>query len=200
LENITQFKNKSYHLIAKALHMGQIMYIQRCAYSIATWEQGAHAQPVAMHSLAFLSHGDKTMSNSSRIEAATRGHIGAVLTSDQIHELVKLSDPTSTKGVYPSDCAGKRLEDGTIVHRGKVQYGDLVLEYLKENSFKVLPTEQIVRLPGRKPAKAASTVPAPTPTPIEVPVKKPKKGKKASKSASRIPVAPNKKANHTHVS
>ena len=144
------------------------------------------------------------MSNSSRIEAATRGHIGAVLTSDQIHELVKLSDPTSTKGIYPSDCAGKRLEDGTIVHRGKVQYGDLVLEYLKENSFKVLPTEQIVRLPGRKPAKAASTVPtsqpAPAPAPIEVPAKKAKKGKKASKSASRIPVAPKQKANHAHVS
>ena len=145
------------------------------------------------------------MSNSSRIEKATRDHVGAVLTSEQIHELVKLSDPTSTKGVYPSDCAGKRQEDGTITFRGKVQYGDLVLEYLKENQFKVLPTEQIVRLPGRKPAKAASTVPAvtPTPAPTVVPAASTtgkKKGKKAAKSASRIPVAPKQKANHTHVS
>ena len=150
------------------------------------------------------------MSNSSRIEKATRDHVGAVLTSEQIHELVKLSDPTSTKGVYPSDCAGKRQEDGTITFRGKVQYGDLVLEYLKENQFKVLPTEQIVRLPGRKPAKAASTVPAsqpaPAPAPTVVPAaaaasgKKAKKGKKAAKSASRIPVAAKQKASHTHVS
>src|ERR1700757_5021971 len=96
------------------------------------------------------------MSNSSRIEAATRQHVGAVLTSEQIHELVKLSDPTSTKGVYPSDAAYKRAEDGKLVPRGKTAYGDGVLEYLGPNSFKVLSTEEIVR---RKPL---TTGPAPT--------------------------------------
>ncbi len=85
------------------------------------------------------------MSNSSRIEAATRSHVGAVLTAAQISELVKLSDPTSTKGVYPSDCAYKRDEAGKLVPRGKTAYGDGVLEYIGENNFKVLPTEEIVR-------------------------------------------------------
>ncbi len=47
-------------------------------------------------------------SNSSRIEKATREHVGAVLNAQQIAELVKLADPTSTKGVYPSDVAYKR--------------------------------------------------------------------------------------------
>ena len=56
-------------------------------------------------------------SNSSRIEKATRQHVGATLTSEQIHELVKLADPTSTKGVYPSDCAYKRDEAGKLIPR-----------------------------------------------------------------------------------
>jgi hypothetical protein len=116
------------------------------------------------------------MSNSSRIEVATRQHVNAVLTSEQIVELVKLSDPTSTKGVYPSDCAGKRLEDGTLTFRGKVAYGDLVLEYLGANSFRVLPTEQIVRRPSnkkeKKPAIAASTpvIAAKAPVAVSAPV------------------------------
>src|SRR5580704_19297132 len=88
-----------------------------------------------------------TMSNSQRIEAATRQHVNAVLTNDQIVELVKVTSHDWKGGVYPSDAAGKRLEDGTITHRGKVAYGDLVLIYENKNSFKVLPTEQIVRRP-----------------------------------------------------
>ena len=141
------------------------------------------------------------MSNSSRIEAATRQHVNAVLTSQQIAELVKLSDPTSTKGVYPSDCAGKRLEDGSLTHRGKVQYGDLILEYIKENEFKVLPTEQIVRMP-RSAKKAAATpvitavAPVVASTPVVSDVKKKKASKKSGgKSSSRIPVATKSKAN-----
>jgi len=136
------------------------------------------------------------MSNSSRIETATRQHVGAVLTSQMIAELVKVSFPDWKGGVYPSDAAGKRQDDGTLTHRGKVAYGDLCLEYLAENSFKVLPTEQIVRRPtSRKKAvatvamaTASVPVPAATPTPTR------KDGKKASKSASRIPGAPKQKA------
>src|ERR1051326_2038119 len=105
-----------------------------------------------------------TMSNSSRIEAATRQHVGATLTSEQIHELVKLSDPTNTKGVYPSDCAYKRTEDG-LVPRGKTAYGDGVLEYLGENSFKVLATDQIVRRPGKKTAAPVPVAAAPVAAP-----------------------------------
>jgi hypothetical protein len=145
-----------------------------------------------------------TMSNSSRIETATRQHVGAVLTSQMIAELVKVSFPDWKGGVYPSDAAGKRLEDGTLTHRGKVAYGDLVLEYLAENSFKVLPTADIVRRPtSRKKAAAtlamatpaAATSPVPVPTPTEAPKATGKKaGKKASKSASVPPVATKQKA------
>jgi hypothetical protein len=74
-----------------------------------------------------------------------------------ITELVKVSDPEWKGGVYPSDCAYKRTDDG-LVPRGKTAYGDGVLEFLAENSFKVLPTEEIVR---RKPAKAAASTPVP---------------------------------------
>jgi hypothetical protein len=126
-------------------------------------------------------------SNSSRIEKATRQHVGATLTSEQIHELVKLADPTSTKGVYPSDCAYKRDEAGKLIPRGKTAYGDGVLEYLGPNSFKVLPTEQIVRRPGSVKKTAA---PAPAPVAPEV-----KKGKKAAKKASQPPSAAKSKAN-----
>ncbi len=146
------------------------------------------------------------MSNSSRIEAATRQHVNAVLTSEQIVELVKVSDPTSTKGVYPSDCAGKRLEDGTLTFRGKMAYGDLVLEYMGANSFKVLPTEQIVRKPTNKKEKAAKAPAIAASVPVAEPVLPAKavvaapvaavsngNGKKTAK-ASRIPVAPRKKA------
>jgi|SRR5271169_178018 len=158
------------------------------------WEKALDAIPI----------GDETMSNSSRIEKATREHVGAVLTSEQITELVKLSDPTSTKGVYPSDVAYKR--EGTIlVPRGKTAYGDGILEFLAENSYRVLPTEQIVR---RKPlivkkevaapvaAKAAaSTVPT-----VAASTGKKKAVKNAAKSASHPPVAPKQKGADRHAS
>jgi hypothetical protein len=129
-----------------------------------------------------------TMSNSSRIENATRQHVGATLTAAQIQELVKLSDPTSSKGVYPSDCAYKRDESGKLVPRGKTAYGDGVLEYVGENNFKVLPTDQIVR---RKPVTVKKdAAPVPTPAPVAQ-----KKEKKASKSSSQPPSATKSKAN-----
>jgi hypothetical protein len=137
------------------------------------------------------------MSNSSRIEVATRQHVNAVLTSEQIVELVKVSDPTSTKGVYPSDCAGKRLEDGTLTFRGKVAYGDLVLEYMGPNSFKVLPTEQIVRKPTNKKTKTVIPVAAPVIAAAAPVVAAPVVAaavngnkKKSSGKAGRLPVAP----------
>src|SRR3954467_4907025 len=122
------------------------------------------------------------MSNSGRIEQATRQHVGAVLTSEQITELVKLSDPTSSKGVYPSDAAYKRDESGKLVPRGKTAYGDGVLELIGPNSYKVLPTEQIVR---RKPlvVKTIETVPAAAKTEAKPNASKPV-GKKKSKSTS----------------
>ena len=98
------------------------------------------------------------MSNSSRIEAATRQHVGAVLSSEQIVELVKLADPSNTKGVYPSDVAYKRTPEG-LVPRGKTAYGDGVLELVASNQYKVLPTEEIVR--RKITAPSAATPPAP---------------------------------------
>jgi hypothetical protein len=128
------------------------------------------------------------MSNSSRIEAATRQHVGATLTAAQIQELVKLSDPTSSKGVYPSDCAYKRDESGKLVPRGKTAYGDGVLEYVSENNFKVLPTDQIVR---RKPMIVKKDA-----TPVPTPAAKAATGKKkSSKSSSQPPSATKSKAN-----
>jgi hypothetical protein len=132
------------------------------------------------------------MSNSSRIEAATRQHVGATLTNDQIVELVKVSDPNWKGGVYPSDAAYKRTEQG-LVPRGATAYGDGVLEYLGANSFKVLKTEEIVRRPASakkaaKPAAAAAPVaaaPAPAPAPV---------AKKPTGKASSIPVATKSKA------
>ena len=145
------------------------------------------------------------MSNSQRIEAATCQHINAVLTNDQIIELVKVTSPDWKGGVYPSDAAGKRLEDGTITHRGKVAYGDLVLIYENKNSFKVLPTEQIVRRPvaPKKVKVVSAPVVTPAPVPVPTPVAaKPEpvaaKGKPASKAASSIPVATKQKATHVH--
>ncbi len=131
------------------------------------------------------------MSNSSRIEAATRQHVGAVLTNDQIMELVKLADPTNTKGVYPSDVAYKRTPEG-LVCRGKVPYGDGILEYLGENQFKVLADNEIVRRKkSAAPVPAASPVAAPAPAPA-------KKGKKPTGKASQPPVIAKSKANDRH--
>jgi hypothetical protein len=137
------------------------------------------------------------MSNSSRIEAATRQHVGATLTNEQIHELVKLADPSNTKGVYPSDCAYKRDADGKLVPRGKTAYGDGVLEYLAENSFKVLADKDIIRRPSsKKPAKAPEPTVVATPAPVaSAPAKK-----EAAKTPSQPPVAPRKKAIDRHVS
>jgi hypothetical protein len=140
------------------------------------------------------------MSNSSRIEAATRQHVGATLTSEQVTELVKVADPNWKGGVYPSDAAGKRLDDGSLTFRGKVAYGDLVLEYLGSNSFKVLPTEQIVRRPGSGKKAAAPVVAAPAPAPVPVPAKAAKKGKKAAKTASSMPVPKSAKVVERHFS
>jgi hypothetical protein len=136
-----------------------------------------------------------TMSNSSRIEKATRDHVGATLTSEQITELVKISNPEWKGGVYPSDAAGKRQEDGTITFRGKVAYGDLVLEYLKENSFKVLPTEQIVRRPSNKKVVEKKEVAPPAPVAPTPEAAKKNGHKKQSRS---IPVATKQKANDRH--
>jgi len=103
------------------------------------------------------------MSNSSRIETATRQHVGAVLTSKMIAELVKVSFPEFAGGVYPSDAAWKRGEDGQLVCRGKVAYGDAILEYLADNSFKVLGDAEIVRMPRKRVAKAAPAAAVETP-------------------------------------
>ena len=137
------------------------------------------------------------MSNSSRIEQATREHVGAVLTSEQIVELVKMSDPTSTKGVYPSDVAYKRV-DGVLVPRGKQAYGDGILEFLAENSYKVLATADIVRRPTSKKTptmtpSAPVASPAPAPADTKSAAKKTDK-KKAVTSASQPPSAAKSKA------
>jgi len=125
-----------------------------------------------------------TMSNSSRIEAATRSMIGATVTAQQVIDAVKLFDPTNTKGVYPSDVAGKQLEDGTITHRGKVPYGDLILLQLGSNSYRVLPTNEIVRrknpsVPVAPPAPTVTNPPAQQPAAEAEPVKKSKQKKAA---------------------
>jgi hypothetical protein len=135
------------------------------------------------------------MSNSSRIEAATRQHVGATLTNEQIVELVKVSDPSNTKGVYPSDVAYKRV-DGVLVPRGASAYGDGILEYLGENSFKVLGDKEIVRRPTK--AKAAPAA-KPETKPVATPAA-PKKAEKkeAVKAASKPPVAPKSKGADRH--
>jgi hypothetical protein len=141
------------------------------------------------------------MSNSSRIEAATRNHVGATLTNEQIVELVKVSDPNLKGGVYPSDAAGKRQEDGTLTHRGAMMYGDLVLEMMGKNSFKVLPTTEIVRRPVSKkaPAVAKAAKAAEPVAAAPAPVVEKKKGKKAAGSASQPPVAPKSKAKEARI-
>lgn len=124
------------------------------------------------------------MSNSSRIEVATRSHVNQTLTAAEITELVKKANPEWTGGVYPSDAAGKRLEDGAITFRGQTIYGDLVLEYLGPNKFKVLPTKQIVRRP--RAAKKAASAPV---------AKKAKSKKKAPTKASEPPLDAQQPAN-----
>jgi len=134
------------------------------------------------------------MSNSQRIEQATRKHVGATLTNDQIVELVKVTSPEWRGGVYPSDSAYKRTEDGKLIPRGKVAYGDGVLEYLGENSFKVLPTEQIVRRPGGKKVAPAEAKPAVKAEPAPVATTGKKKAAK-SKTSLKPPVVAKQKAN-----
>jgi hypothetical protein len=145
------------------------------------------------------------MSNSSRIEVATRQHVGATLTNEQIVELVKISNPEWKGGVYPSDAAYKR-EGDALVPRGKTAYGDGVLEYLGENAFKVLADKDIVRRPTSKkkatPAPAVAPVVVPATAPVAaapVPAKAKGKGKPTAK-ASQPPVAPKSKARDAHVS
>jgi hypothetical protein len=139
------------------------------------------------------------MSNSSRIEAATRQHIGATLTSEQIVDCVKASLPDWKGGVYPSDAAYVRTPEG-LMPRGKVAYGDGVLEYLGANAFKVLKTEEIVRRPTtRKPAAVVAATPVAAVEAAKPEKKVGKKGKKASGTAGQIPVAPKQKASHARI-
>ncbi len=132
-------------------------------------------------------------SNSNRIEAATRQHVGATLTSAQITELVRLSDPSWKGGVYPSDCAYVRTDEG-LVPRGKTAYRDGVLEYVSENNFKVLPTEQIVRRKTPKPVAATKTAAAAAPAEV----KKPEAGKKKSGKATRT-ISPQKRSGNASI-
>src|SRR5450755_1483450 len=127
------------------------------------------------------------MSNSSRIEVATRQHVGAILTSKMITELVKVSFPEFAGGVYPSDAAWRRGEDGQLVCRGKVAYGDAILEYLADNSFKVLGDAEIVRMPRKRAAKpaAAATVETPAAPAVAAPEQAQKKAKSKLKKKSK---------------
>ena len=130
--------------------------------------------------------GNTVMSNSSRIEAATRQMVGAILTSKQVQDAVKLAFPEDGKGVYPSDCAWKRDAEGVLQPRGKVAYGDSILEFLAENSFKVLSDQEIVRMPRKRVAKPApaATVEPPTAPVVAAPepaLKSKAKSKKKSK-------------------
>jgi hypothetical protein len=132
-------------------------------------------------------------SNSQRIEQATRNHVGATLTSEQIVELIKISDPNWKGGVYPSDAAYKRV-DGKLVPRGAVAYGDGVLEYLGANSFKVLASQDIVRRPTtRKAAPAVAASPTAVPDAPKEEKKAEKKRGKGSAKANHLPVAPKQK-------
>jgi len=136
--------------------------------------------------------GYTVMSNSSRIEQATRSMVGAVLTSKMVVDAVRLAFPDDKSGVYPSDAAYVRT-DGILVPRGKVAYGDGILEYLAANSFKVLGDAEIVRMPRKRAAKPAAATPPEVPaapvvaqeavatTPAKSKSKKSKK--KASKAA-----------------
>ena len=130
--------------------------------------------------------GYKLMSNSSRIEVATRGMIGAVLTAKMVVDAVRLAFPDDKSGVYPSDAAWKRGEDGQLVCRGTVPYGDAVLEYLAANSFKVLADAEIIRMPRKRVAKAAPVAAVETPAAPVVaapePAQKKSKLKKKSKA------------------
>jgi hypothetical protein len=86
--------------------------------------------------------------NSSRIEAATRDFVGAILTGKEITRLVQKMFPESTQGTYAGDAAyAPVVRDGKKVlePRGSSAYGDGVLQYMGSDSFKVLPTDQIVR-------------------------------------------------------
>ncbi|MFZ0804799.1 MAG: hypothetical protein WAN03_01390, partial [Candidatus Sulfotelmatobacter sp.] len=79
-----------------------------------------------------------------------------------------------------------------LVCRGKVPYGDGILEYLGENQFKVLADNEIVRRKkSAAPVPAASPVAAPAPAPA-------KKGKKPTGKASQPPVIAKSKANDRH--
>src|SRR5450755_209263 len=130
------------------------------------------------------------MSNSSRIEQATRQHVGAVLTSKMVVDAVRLAFPDDKSGVYPSDAAYVRT-DGILVPRGKVAYGDGILEYLADNSFKVLGDTEIVRMPRKRAAKPAAAAAVETPVTPAVATPEPslkksklkKNKKKASKAA-----------------
>jgi len=96
------------------------------------------------------------MTNSSRIEQATREFVGATLTGQEITLLVHKAFPDWTGGIYPSDCAYAKTANG-FVPRGKSAYGDGVLQYLGSDQFKVLPTDAIVRKPSTGRGRGSST-------------------------------------------
>jgi hypothetical protein len=136
------------------------------------------------------------MSNSSRIEAATRKHVNETLNNNQIIELVRAADPNWKGGVYPSDAAYKRTPEG-LVPRGKVAYGDGVLEYLGENSFKVLADKEIVRRPS---TRKAAVVPPAAPETKPVAATPAASGKKeaAKTTPAKPPATPKSKGADRH--
>jgi len=104
-----------------------------------------------------------------------------------IAELVKVSFPEFAGGVYPSDAAWKRGEDGQLVCRGKVAYGDAILEYLADNSFKVLGDAEIVRMPRKRVAKTVAATPPEVPAApvVATPEMAQKKAKSKKKSKAK---------------
>ena len=116
------------------------------------------------------------------------------MTNEQIVELVKIAFPEWKGGVYASDAAYTREEGtGKLIPRGKTAYGDGVLEYLSENSFKVLATEQIVRRPSSKKAPSVPKTEAKKEAAPAVARKK-----EAAKAQAKPPVATKQKGADRH--
>jgi hypothetical protein len=140
------------------------------------------------------------MSNSARCEAATANKVNEVMNNETIIGLVKTAFPDFKGGVYPSDCAYKRDAEGKLVARGKTAYGDGVFECLGENSFKRLPTDQVVRRPSTRKTAVAPPATPETPAPVAAapaPAATPAGKKKAAKATpAKPPAAPKQKANH----
>jgi len=110
------------------------------------------------------------LSNSQRIEAATRTLVGKELSAKAIELAVKATFPGLTVGVYVGDAAYTE-KNGKIVPRTNTQAGDTdkndgVLVALSNGKYRVLPTEKIVRKErtgrGRRGADPAATLKAAT--------------------------------------